>query len=197
MKRRYSQNEITFNMLPLELKNKIHSLLETKSLIRLGNTCKHLYEIRKNYMQLEETNLYKECIQRVRIDLEKKRLSKLVENFVAKFKSVIRGLYLNSLLMYDTGVAHGDIRIEIDQSVNIYHVIDYIKDNIDHQEYIFSESYYTIELFNKRDETLCVLRIEYTDFDDIYNGPECDFGYAKCCTDLRKVYCKNVWKLLK
>jgi len=205
MKRSYStEEENIFSIIPLEITNGIQFHLLTVSLINFGRTCKYLYRIQKPFMLLKEKQIYDIYMRRIKKDLKKKGLFDFLKHFLRQFESAIRGNYLDYYLTHDTGHSDSCILVEMPTSICFLEVMDYIEKRNDperyHMEQEHAESedsensnqdpnFDMITLYARGDFGGAELRFIFTDSENVRDA-------SLHWSDLKKIYCRNLWQLL-
>jgi len=197
MKRRQTEDEIIFYRLPLEVLNKMQSMLKVASFINLGRTCKELHETQITYMKFREEEIYTRCLARIKSYLEELELLKLLEGFLPLFESNIRGplvsQYLHNVLVTNVALIKLVI-IQMPYHIDLLKVCDYFKKNMDFGKYIFTYNTIIGEIwiFNKETTRELLVQIQRV---KVYGKQK---FISRClCTDLKKIYCQNLWQLLK
>jgi len=213
MKRR--QADLVFYSLPIDVINKILSILQIVSLINLGRTCQGLYHLQQPYMQKVKTEMYDSCLKRIQKDLEKMDILDLLQNFLLKFGGHIGGHYVSGYI--SPNITYYPLYIYIPKSSSYEDTVNYIKDNINSEtsDYVDLENNsmiicYTSNLIcirsmiirkkfkNIRNQLFIKATIIHEDCKDKMN----DFNSALdlppniMITDLKKVYCEDFWLLL-
>jgi len=178
-------------ILPLEIINKIQSELEIVSLIYFGQTCKRLYQVQKPYLAFKEKEISNVYFERIRNDLEEKRLLDLLEKFLPQFQSAITGFYLDHYIKYDNAECFSFIRIEMPNFMNFGECLNYIHENIDSKIYIPIPHFNKISICLKENSNISLVVIIHTKKENVYDFSK-DSGK---CTDLNKIYCKNFWQV--
>jgi len=192
-------NEVLFLRLPIELINKIQSILMIVSLIRLGRTCKTLYEIQKSYLEFKAIDIHAICIQRIREYLEKRDLFDFVEKFLLKFDSIISGSFVLGYLFEN--IASYPMTICVSKLILFEDVYNYIKQNINDQSSLICVDYdfSIIGIIDKVKPKKIQITIVFSEDEKIIQSFEDKLPHLarKTATNLKKLYCLHLWELLK